>query len=36
VRDGLREIGQGPGPVDVLGLTVGRASGAPAARTTGV
>jgi hydroxymethylpyrimidine/phosphomethylpyrimidine kinase len=21
VRDGLREIGQGPGPVDVLGLT---------------
>jgi hydroxymethylpyrimidine/phosphomethylpyrimidine kinase len=36
VRDGLREIGQGPGPVDVLGLTVGRAPGAPAARTTGV
>jgi hydroxymethylpyrimidine/phosphomethylpyrimidine kinase len=21
VRDGLREIGHGPGPVDVLGLT---------------
>jgi hydroxymethylpyrimidine/phosphomethylpyrimidine kinase len=36
VRDGLREIGQGPGPVDVLGLTVGHAPGAPAARTTGV
>jgi hydroxymethylpyrimidine/phosphomethylpyrimidine kinase len=36
VRDGLREIGQGPGPVDALGLTVGRAPGAPAARTTGV
>jgi hydroxymethylpyrimidine/phosphomethylpyrimidine kinase len=36
VRDGLREIGQGPGPVDVLGLTAGRAPGSPAARTTGV
>ena len=36
VRDGLRELGQGPGPVDVLGLTAGRAPGYPAARTTGV
>jgi hydroxymethylpyrimidine/phosphomethylpyrimidine kinase len=36
VRDGLREIGQGPGPVDVLGLTVERAPGSSAARTTGV
>jgi hydroxymethylpyrimidine/phosphomethylpyrimidine kinase len=31
VRDGLRELGAGPGPVDVLSLTT-RNSGAPAAR----
>jgi hydroxymethylpyrimidine/phosphomethylpyrimidine kinase len=31
VRDGLRELGAGPGPVDVLSLT-SRGSGAPAAR----
>ena len=36
VRDGLREIGAGPGPVDVLGLTSRRAQGTPEARTTGV
>ena len=29
VRDGLREIGAGPGPVDVLGLTAARPVGAP-------
>ena len=31
VRDGLRDLGAGPGPVDVLSLT-GRAAAAPAAR----
>jgi len=36
VRDGLREIGRGPGPVDVLGMTMARRQGSPAARTTGV
>jgi hydroxymethylpyrimidine/phosphomethylpyrimidine kinase len=36
VRDGLRGIGQGPGPVDALGLTARRAVGSPEARTTGV
>jgi hydroxymethylpyrimidine/phosphomethylpyrimidine kinase len=36
VRDGLREIGQGPGPVDVLGLTARRPKGSPEARTSGV
>jgi hydroxymethylpyrimidine/phosphomethylpyrimidine kinase len=36
VRDGLREIGAGPGPVDVLGLTERRAGRWPEARTTGV
>jgi hydroxymethylpyrimidine/phosphomethylpyrimidine kinase len=32
VRDGLRDIGAGPGPVDVLGLTAGRGIGASAGR----
>ena len=36
VRDGLRGIGQGPGPVDVLGRTGGRTPASPEARTTGV
>jgi hydroxymethylpyrimidine/phosphomethylpyrimidine kinase len=36
VRDGLRGIGRGTGPVDVLGLTTRRAARAPEARTTGV
>src|SRR5215218_3934120 len=36
VRDGLRDIGRGAGPVDVLGLTARRPAGRPAARTTGV
>src|SRR5215204_6217157 len=36
VRDGLRGIGRGPGPVDVLGLTARRPASVPAARTTGV
>jgi hydroxymethylpyrimidine/phosphomethylpyrimidine kinase len=36
VRDGLREIGAGPGPVDVLGLTRRRSQSAREARTTRV
>jgi hydroxymethylpyrimidine/phosphomethylpyrimidine kinase len=36
VRDGLREIGAGPGPVDVLGLTRRRSQGSRGARTTRV
>jgi hydroxymethylpyrimidine/phosphomethylpyrimidine kinase len=36
VRDGLRGIGRGPGPVEALGLTTARPQGSPAARTTGV
>ena len=36
VRDGLREIGSGPGPVDVLGLTLRRVPGSREARTSGV
>jgi hydroxymethylpyrimidine/phosphomethylpyrimidine kinase len=36
VRDGLREIGAGPGPVDVLGLTGRGVQRAPEARTTRV
>jgi hydroxymethylpyrimidine/phosphomethylpyrimidine kinase len=36
VRDGLREIGHGPGPVDVLGLTTGGAAGAYDAQSSGV
>jgi hydroxymethylpyrimidine/phosphomethylpyrimidine kinase len=36
VRDGLRGLGQGAGPVDVLGLTKGGAPEASAGRTTGV
>jgi hydroxymethylpyrimidine/phosphomethylpyrimidine kinase len=36
VRDGLREIGRGPGPVHVLALTSGRASGAAEGSTAGV
>jgi hydroxymethylpyrimidine/phosphomethylpyrimidine kinase len=36
VRDGLREIGAGPGPVDVLGVTRRRSQGASGARTTRV
>jgi hydroxymethylpyrimidine/phosphomethylpyrimidine kinase len=32
VRDGLRGLGAGPGPVDVLGLTAGRGYGASAGR----
>jgi hydroxymethylpyrimidine/phosphomethylpyrimidine kinase len=34
VRDGLREIGAGPGPVDVFGLTRRSRSGAPAGQAT--
>jgi hydroxymethylpyrimidine/phosphomethylpyrimidine kinase len=36
VRDGLRDIGAGPGPVHVLGMTANPPSGAHRARTTGV
>jgi hydroxymethylpyrimidine/phosphomethylpyrimidine kinase len=36
VRDGLREIGRGPGPVDVLGLTARRPQRSPEARSTRV
>lgn len=36
VRDGLRGLGRGPGPVDVLGLTKGRAEHAYDAQVTGV
>jgi hydroxymethylpyrimidine/phosphomethylpyrimidine kinase len=36
VRDGLRDLGRGPGPVDVLSLTTGRARGARDAQVTGV
>jgi hydroxymethylpyrimidine/phosphomethylpyrimidine kinase len=36
VRDGLRDIGGGPGPVHVLGLTANPPSGAHRAGTTGV
>jgi hydroxymethylpyrimidine/phosphomethylpyrimidine kinase len=36
VRDGLRGLGQGAGPVDVLGLTPGGAARAYDARVTGV
>jgi hydroxymethylpyrimidine/phosphomethylpyrimidine kinase len=36
VREGLREIGRGPGPVDVLGLTSGAAARAHEARVPGV
>jgi hydroxymethylpyrimidine/phosphomethylpyrimidine kinase len=36
VRDGLRGIGRGPGPVDVLGLTTGGAAGAYDAQASGV
>jgi hydroxymethylpyrimidine/phosphomethylpyrimidine kinase len=36
VRDGLRGIGRGPGPVHVLGLTAAGLQSPPAARTTGV
>jgi hydroxymethylpyrimidine/phosphomethylpyrimidine kinase len=34
VRDGLRELGAGPGPVDVFGLRHRAAVGAPGARST--
>jgi hydroxymethylpyrimidine/phosphomethylpyrimidine kinase len=36
VRDGLRDIGAGPGPVHVLGMTANPPSGRAEARTTGV
>jgi hydroxymethylpyrimidine/phosphomethylpyrimidine kinase len=36
VRDGLRGLGRGPGPVDVLGLTRSRVAGAPDTRFAGV
>jgi hydroxymethylpyrimidine/phosphomethylpyrimidine kinase len=36
VRDGLRELGRGPGPVDVLRLTSRHASGAYDPQVTGV
>ncbi len=36
VRDGLREIGRGPGPVDVLGLTAADAPGSVQAASAGV
>jgi len=35
VRDGLRDIGQGSGPVDVLGLSAPEPGGAPAPRPSG-
>ena len=34
VRDGLRELGAGPGPVDVFGLRHRAGAGAPGARST--
>ena len=36
VRDGLRDIGRGPGPVDVLGLTTGAAGRGYDAQAAGV
>jgi hydroxymethylpyrimidine/phosphomethylpyrimidine kinase len=36
VRDGLRDIGRGPGPVDVLSMTTGGAAHAYDAHATGV
>jgi hydroxymethylpyrimidine/phosphomethylpyrimidine kinase len=36
VRNGLRSIGHGPGPVDVLGLTPGRSRSSHEARVPGV
>jgi hydroxymethylpyrimidine/phosphomethylpyrimidine kinase len=36
VRDGLRGLGRGPGPVDVLGLTRRRGADAPETRVAGV
>jgi hydroxymethylpyrimidine/phosphomethylpyrimidine kinase len=36
VRDGLRDIGAGPGPVHVLGMTANPPRGRAEARTTGV
>jgi hydroxymethylpyrimidine/phosphomethylpyrimidine kinase len=36
VRDGLRGIGRGTGPVDVLGVSARRPASSPAARTAGV
>jgi hydroxymethylpyrimidine/phosphomethylpyrimidine kinase len=36
VRDGLRDIGRGPGPVNVLGLTPGRSLSSLEARAPGV
>jgi hydroxymethylpyrimidine/phosphomethylpyrimidine kinase len=36
VRDGLRGIGSGPGPVDVLGVSARRSQGSHDARITGV
>jgi len=36
VRDGLRDLGRGPGPVDVLGLTSRGRAGAPDTRVAGV
>ena len=36
VRDGLRGLGRGPGPVDVLGLTTRGAADAYDAQATGV
>jgi hydroxymethylpyrimidine/phosphomethylpyrimidine kinase len=36
VRDGLRDIGRGPGPVDVLGLTSGGARSAYDPQAAGV
>ena len=36
VRDGLRELGRGPGPVDVLGLAEGRAGRAYDTQASGV
>jgi hydroxymethylpyrimidine/phosphomethylpyrimidine kinase len=36
VRDGLRDIGAGAGPVNVLGMTANPPTGRPEARTTGV
>ena len=36
VRDGLRGLGRGPGPVDVLGLTRGAGAGAYDTQVTGV
>jgi hydroxymethylpyrimidine/phosphomethylpyrimidine kinase len=36
IRDGLRGLGEGPGPVDVLGSTRAAAPGAPDSRVAGV